>query len=277
MTANKTKTKMKHCRNLRPKRCKGRCDKTVFFVIAASIMTIGVILLTIGLIRAARRQKVIDYLVRKYGDGGWTLVSEDQVSFTELDGFVRRNIKDGFMYVVTTSYADGGSFLIHLGDSDIVEEDYFLPTYYSYVYGFSYNGETAEYEELFKRMRLVTDYHYPYADWVNSVSHECYDEAKCRIFHISEAFDPISVQYKPVLSKKPDIIPDAGRIIELKEMISLIENFFSRERLQNTDENEDELYRLAFEEKVSMGKLISFVKNHITPVEGVETITNFDY
>ena len=164
----------------------------------------------------------------------------------------------------------------------MITDDCFLPTYYSIKYGINYEFNTTinekdNFDELIKRMVYITDYHYPYKDWEWSSSGWYFNRPKCRINDIlMEGFyQSLSVQKSHKKEKEPDVIPDNQRIPELKEIIYLMEQFFSSERLKNENINDDEFYKLVFEDKVSDEEIVNYISNHITPVNGVEINCNY--
>lgn len=128
-------------------------------------------------------------------------------------------------------------------------------------------------------MVYITDYHYPYRDSEWSSSGWYFDRPKCRIdsFLMEGFYCPKSVQESPKKEKLPDIIPNNQRILELREIIYLIEQFYSSERLMNKIINDDEFYELVFNNKVTNEEIINYISEHITPINGIEIMHTYRY
>lgn len=223
---------------------------------------------------------VIEYLNNKYGDGDWEIISQEEYAFYTGAGLENWYEPDGLRYVVSSSYTDNKPFHIYLNEKNMITEDCFLPTYYSIKYGFNYDFNTNvnqkintdKFEELINRMVYITDYHYPYNDSEWTSSGWDFDRPRCVINAslMTGFFRPLSVQSSPKKEKLPDIIPDNQQIPELKEIIYYMEEFFSSERLKNENVNDDEFYKLVFEDKVSNEEIVNYISEHITPVNGVK-------
>ncbi len=242
--------------------------------IALLLVVIVIAILSLGGSFVSKEQLVLNYLKQKYGDGNWVITSSEPVTYMTRDGFVERTHDGGNKYTVTSSYIDNKSFHIRLGKSNIIEDDFFLPTYYSVEYNLDYEFGTDHFDDLIDRMVFVTEYHYPYKDWVFSFSWRCdHDGPKCRIgsYEMGGVFDAISVTYSPNPSKDPDIIPDIQRVPELEEMIGIIEQYYSSDRLKNKEINDGDFYDLVFNNKATEEEIIDYIKGHTPPVEGVET------
>lgn len=225
---------------------------------------------------------VIKYLNKKYGDGDWNIVSKEEFAYYTGAGLSNWYQLDGERYVVSSSFTNNKPFHIYLNESNMITDDCFLPTYYSIKYGINYEfnteiNEKDNFDELIKRMVYITDYHYPYKDWEWSSSGWHFNRPKCIIdnFLMEGFYQPLSVQKSPKKEKEPDVIPDNQRIPELKEIIYIIEQFFSSERLKNENINDDEFYKLVFEDKASDEEIVKYITNHITPVNGIEI--RYDY
>lgn len=252
----------------------------VFIVIILILISLSIVFIKVNNIN--KEQIVTDYLNSKYGNGDWNIVSKEDYSFYTGAGLSNWYEPDGVRFVVTSKFTQYKPFHIYVNEVNMITDDCFLPTYYSIKYGINYEFNTTinekdNFDELIKRMVYITDYHYPYIDWEWSSSGWHFDRPKCKIndFLMGGFYNPLSVQSSPKKEKSPDIIPDNQRIPELKEIIYLIEKFFSSERLMNPNINDDEFYKLVFEDKASDEEIVKYITNHITPVNGIEIM--YDY
>ena len=223
------------------------------------------------------RRLAIEYLTKKYGNGDWKIVDVRRDTGSTLNGFVRSDYDNGYIFTVTSSYTNDASFIVDVDDTKIITTDEFLPTYYSLKYGFDYKPDkymenSASFEELIKRMVYISDYHYPYNDYKYSSSGPILQRPYAKIFkyEMGSFYDPISVQRSPKTEKVLDIIPDGGNIPEISTIIDAVEQYYSSGLMRNKDNHDAELYKLVFEDKASEEEVKNFIKSHIAPVDGYE-------
>lgn len=255
----------------------------VFLLIVIVIVIAGII--KGGNPFVSKSSIALKYLNKKYGDGNWEILSSEDYYYRNGSPtlFSKEFIKDGKKFKVSSSYLNGKYFYIYVNDSNMVTNDYFLPTYYSIKYNLNYeedpNPERYTHTDLVDMIIYITLYHYPYDDAVFESSGWYFEKPYCRIdTHLVESFfSPISIQTSPKREKVLDIIPDNGSIPDIKDIINSIEEYYSSGRLKNTDTNEDELYDLVFNKKASKKVVLDYIQEHITPVDNMKldyNITN---
>lgn len=229
------------------------------------------------------RQLAFEYLNTKYGDGAWQIHESIRDAGYTLNGFVKSEYDNGYIFRVTSAYTNGISFVVDVDDTGIITTDSFLPTYYSIKYGLNFtapeegNMTTYKYDDLIKRMVYITDYHYPYNDYKYSSSGSISQRPKARIkeFEMSSFYDPISVMRSPEQSKVLDIIPSNSSIPDIMDIIKAAEDYYSSGLIRNNDEHEKELFSLVFEEKASSEIIESFIADHISSVDGYEPMYQY--
>lgn len=208
--------------------------KNVIVVIVALIIALVIIpFMIFGLpriIKGAEYAKVTNYLTNKYGDGSWQVTKKEDVLKKEQTNNGPRNRKTGDKYTISSSFLRE-KFTIQINDDGKVVEDYFLPAYYSEKYDISYYSETTQFgikivnHELYKRMERIMDYHYP-----NEGSVKNFYNVICEFFC-------------------EDNLPDFHRIPTMEEIITLIEDKCCQDKIRNTNNNDEEFYKLVFSNK----------------------------
>lgn len=229
------------------------------------------------------RQLAFEYLNTKYGDGDWQIHENIRDAGYTLDGFVKHEYDNGYIFRVTSSYTNDVSFIVDVDDVGMITTDSFLPTYYSIKYDFDYTAPTegnmtGKYDELIKKMVYVTDYHYPYNDYKYSSSGPLLQRPKARIhsFEMASFYNPIHIERSPEHSKILDVIPNDAKIPEIMTIINAVEDYYSSGLIKNRDKHEAELFSLIFEEKASDEMIESFITDHIVPVDGYEPMSQYE-
>ncbi len=241
---------------------------TIFIVIAITIYT-----------NNDKHRVAIEYLNNKYGDGDWKIISKEPYVYknTEEVIFRKEYITDGVIFTISSSFLGNNYFHLYVNDSNMVTTDCFLPTYYSMKYNLKFEPSMDDFSELINKMIHITDYHYPYSDYIYSSNGWHSEKPKCRInlFLMTSFYNPISVQKSPKKEKVLDIIPDNQEIPELNKIIQLIEEYYSSGRLKNTNINDEEFYELLFRKKVAEKDIIDYISTHITPVDDMKLQAKF--
>ncbi|MBR6034006.1 MAG: hypothetical protein IKP28_04655 [Clostridia bacterium] len=222
----------------------------------------------------------IEYLNTKYGDGDWKIISKTQYVYKNTEEVIFRKefLTDGVIFTISSSYLDGNYFHLYVNKDNMVTTDCFLPTYYSLKYNLEYDLDTENFTELIEKMIYITDYHYPYEDYVYDSNGWYWEKPKCLIstFLMGSFYSPISVQISPTREKVLDIIPDNQSVPELEEIIQLIENYYSNGRLKNKNINDKELYELVFTKNITDEKINDYISTHIAPVDGMKIYYKYD-
>lgn len=246
------------------------------------ILCLGLIMIT-GCSSTKKKEDIaITYLNSKYGNGNWKIISKEDYIYEDNSEilFSSKYKKDGFKFLISSSYLDNESFYLYVNKENMVTDDYFLPTYYSIKYDIKYdysenNIKDYNYDEFVVKMAYITTYHYPYNDYIcTSFGEWMLKKPKCMIdsFLMESFFSPKFIQTSPKKEKILDIIPDNQRIPELSDIIELVENYYSSGRLKNKDNNDEELYDLIFKKKASEEEILTFISNHITPVDDMDIL-----
>lgn len=236
--------------------------KDVIVVIVALIIALVIIpFMIFGLpriIKGAEYAKVTNYLTNKYGDGSWQVTKKEDVLKKEQTNNGPRNRKTGDKYTISSSFLRE-KFTIQINDDGKVVEDYFLPAYYSekynnisYYYERKINGFDVVEHELFKRMKYIIDYHYPYG---------------------GRTEDPYNVICDLFCE---DNLPDFHRIPTMEEIIKLIEDKCCKDRIRNQDNNDEEFYKIVFKKYNPQTEVDKFISEHTAPINGVKILEDYD-
>ncbi|SFA84954.1 hypothetical protein SAMN05216249_103155 [Acetitomaculum ruminis DSM 5522] len=211
-----------------------------------------------------RKYLVIRYLNQKYGDGDWKIIACEKVIVTAGGGFNTYETQDGVKYTVASSYIEGKSFHIYIRDF-IIHEDDFLPTYYSIKYNLDYHFSNDDFWDISYRIAYITCYHYPYQDddYTNKEGPNSFVDAY--------AFYNFKIEDR---KPKPDVIPDKGRIPDIKEIIEGLENYYCAGRKRNKNIDDEDCYKLAFSDNFSDETMKKFIADSIEDSEKKYTYYN---
>lgn len=154
--------------------------------------------------------KVIQYLNKKYGEANYEVINISRKYIDAGNGGWNKEIS-GYYYEVKCDYMKD-TFLIEMDDESIVvEEDYFIPVYYSEKYNLEYTlfyNNTYEFDEFNEYIRkLVKD---KYSMELNSVD--------------------VRMGYQ----NNKLIIPDYGRIPTIDEIVDLLAEYHKEREQKNT-------------------------------------------
>ena len=236
--------------------------KNVIVVIVALIIALAIIpFMIFGLPRIINgpNNNVTRYLYNKYGNGSWQITKKEDVIKKVTTNFGPQNRKTGDKYTISSSFLRE-KFTVTTDNDGKIIEDYFLPAYYSEKYDISYYREVTQFgitaveHDLYRRMKYIIDYHYPYG---------------------GRAEDPYRVICQ-LFSE--DNLPNFHRIPEMEEIIKLIEDKCCKNRVRNTDNNDEELYKLVFNKDSSWPTIRDYISKHIAPInmEAVKVLDEYD-
>ena len=229
----------------------------VILIIGALVWGVFMVMMPIINKSGTKQIDIIEYLNNKYGNGDWkiTEVKDLQRKNHEEVLFRSEYTSDGERYKVSSSYLGNQTFNIHTFYGRIYE-DGFLPTYYSTKYNLTFELNTLikaehttndSFPDFYKRIKYIIDYHYPYTKNNGYVSE----------FNIQQFF-------------LADNLPDFHHLPELDEIVYHIEQKYFKNGIRNSDKNDQELYKLVFEEKANEDVIVKYISNHITKVDGHE-------
>ncbi|SFB17311.1 hypothetical protein SAMN05216249_11195 [Acetitomaculum ruminis DSM 5522] len=199
-----------------------------------------------------RRLIVINYLNNRYGDGDWKIVACKDTYYTSEGCFFtlfRRQKKDGVRYEITSSYTQNKPFCIFI-KGFIIENDEFLPTYYSIKYKLKYiiwedTGFDNDFEELEGKIKFINDYHYPFKDYVSN-----YDD-----FYINNCatalYIPEMYGNEDTYDTFKDLFKNNKKVPDLSETIDILEKCYCSYRKRNSNIDDEKFYNFIFSKNVS--------------------------